>query len=183
MTSRDGSEEYMPAWPIAMPSVTVMVQNSRGVPPAAATPFFTACAWRISAMLQGAASFQQRRHADERLVDLLRRQTHRVIVGAMRRARGTFGHVAAGQLGLEIGLGVHLTRLARRSASSNVASLRPIRSRGGVWPNRGAKPLRDHYVPGMLRMRHTINKVVKTKCNSFESALTAEQPAPGNSAA
>jgi hypothetical protein len=36
-----------------------MVQNSRGVPFAADTPFFTACAWRIKAMLQGAASFQQ----------------------------------------------------------------------------------------------------------------------------
>ena len=49
----------MPWWPMAMPSVTVMVQNSRGVPLAAATPFFTTCAWRISEMLQGAASFQQ----------------------------------------------------------------------------------------------------------------------------
>jgi len=28
------------------------------VPPAAATPFFAACAWRESAMLHGAASFQ-----------------------------------------------------------------------------------------------------------------------------
>jgi len=44
---------------MAMPSVTVMVQNSRGVPPAAATPFFAAWAWRMSEMLQGAASFQQ----------------------------------------------------------------------------------------------------------------------------
>ena len=59
ITSRDGSEDFMPWWPMAMPSVTVMVQNSRGVPPAAATPFLTACAWRISEMLQGAASFQQ----------------------------------------------------------------------------------------------------------------------------
>ena len=59
MRSRDTSEDFMPWWPIAMPSVTVMVQNSRGVPLAAATPFFTACAWRISEMLQGAASFQQ----------------------------------------------------------------------------------------------------------------------------
>jgi hypothetical protein len=41
-----------------MPSVTVMVQNSRGVPPPSLTPFFAAWAWRISAMLQGAASFQ-----------------------------------------------------------------------------------------------------------------------------
>ena len=32
----------MPAWPMAMPSVTVMVQNSRGVAPTEATPFFTA---------------------------------------------------------------------------------------------------------------------------------------------
>src|SRR6185369_12336098 len=48
----------MPWWPMAMPSVTVMVVNSRGVPPPALTPFFTACAWRDSVMLQGAASFQ-----------------------------------------------------------------------------------------------------------------------------
>jgi hypothetical protein len=59
ITSREGSEAFMPAWPMAMPSVTVMVQNSRGVPPADATPFFTDCAWRMSEMLQGAASFQQ----------------------------------------------------------------------------------------------------------------------------
>ena len=59
MTSREASEDFMPWWPMAMPSVTVMVQNSRGVPCAEATPFFTACAWRISEMLQGAASFQQ----------------------------------------------------------------------------------------------------------------------------
>ena len=59
ITSRDGSDAFMPWWPMAMPSVTVMVQNSRGVPLAAATPFFTAWAWRMSEMLQGAASFQQ----------------------------------------------------------------------------------------------------------------------------
>ena len=44
---------------MAMPSVTVMVVNSRGVPPAALTPSLAACAWRLSAMLHGAASFQQ----------------------------------------------------------------------------------------------------------------------------
>ena len=59
MTSREGSDDFMPWWPMAMPSVTVMVQNSRGVPPPAATPFFTTWACRISAILQGAASFQQ----------------------------------------------------------------------------------------------------------------------------
>ena len=59
MTSREGSEDFMPWWPMAMPSVTVMVQNSRGVPSLAATPCLTAWAWRIRAMLQGAASFQQ----------------------------------------------------------------------------------------------------------------------------
>ncbi len=59
MTSRETSEDFMPWWPIAMPSVTAMVQNSRGVPPEVATPFLAACAWRISEMLQGAASFQQ----------------------------------------------------------------------------------------------------------------------------
>jgi hypothetical protein len=43
---------------MAMPSVTVMVVNSRGVPWWAATPFYTACACRWREMLQGAASFQ-----------------------------------------------------------------------------------------------------------------------------
>ena len=62
-----------------MPSVTVMVVNSRGVPPASATPFFAACAWRDSAMLQGAASFQVGGDADERLGDLLLGQAHRVV--------------------------------------------------------------------------------------------------------
>ena len=59
MTSREGSDDFMPACPMAMPSVTVIVQNSRGVAPPAATPCFTAWACRISAMLHGAASFQQ----------------------------------------------------------------------------------------------------------------------------
>ena len=48
----------MPWWPMAMASVTVMVVNSRGVPPLDFTPFFTDWAWRCSVMLQGAASFQ-----------------------------------------------------------------------------------------------------------------------------
>jgi hypothetical protein len=39
MTSRLTSEDFIPAWPIAIPSVTVIVVNSRGVPPFAATPF------------------------------------------------------------------------------------------------------------------------------------------------
>ena len=56
--SRETSDDFMPAWPMAMPSVTVMVVNSRGVPPAARTPCLTICAWRESVMLQGAASFQ-----------------------------------------------------------------------------------------------------------------------------
>ncbi len=59
MASRLASEERIPSCPMAMPSVTVMVVNSRGVPPPFLTPSFTTWAWRFSAMLQGAASFQQ----------------------------------------------------------------------------------------------------------------------------
>ena len=70
---------------MAMPSVTVIVQNSRGVPFAEATPFLTACAWRISAILHGAASFQQVRDADKGLMNLFFRQTHCIVVGTVRR--------------------------------------------------------------------------------------------------
>ena len=59
MQSRETREDFMPWWPMAMPSVTVMVVNSRGVPPPSVTPVLTDCAWRDRAMLQGAASFQQ----------------------------------------------------------------------------------------------------------------------------
>jgi hypothetical protein len=59
MASREASDERIPSCPMAIPSVTVIVVNSRGVPLACFTPSFTACAWRLSAMLQGAASFQQ----------------------------------------------------------------------------------------------------------------------------
>ena len=58
MVSRLTSEDFMPEWPIAMPSVTVMVTNSRGVPPAALTPRLAISAWPFSAVLQGADSFQ-----------------------------------------------------------------------------------------------------------------------------
>ena len=59
MASREASEARIPSWPMAMPSVTVMVVNSRGVPNAALTPALTDCACQPSAMLHGAASFQQ----------------------------------------------------------------------------------------------------------------------------
>ena len=57
MTSRETREDFIPSCPMAIPSVTVMVQNSRGVPFAAFTPALAACACRCRAMLQGAASF------------------------------------------------------------------------------------------------------------------------------
>jgi hypothetical protein len=59
ITSRETRDDFIPWWPMAMPSVTVIVVNSRGVPLAAATPFLAACACRERAMLHGAASFQQ----------------------------------------------------------------------------------------------------------------------------
>ena len=82
---------------MAMPSVTVMVQNSRAVAPTAATPRLTAWAWRISAMLQGAASFQQVATPTNGWWICSLRQPHGVIEGAVRRALGAFGGVPAGQ--------------------------------------------------------------------------------------
>ena len=85
----------MPSCPMAMPSVTVMVVNSRGVPLACFTPSFTDWAWRFRAMLQGAASFQQVATPTNGLVDLIIGQPHRVVIRAVRRAGGALGHIAA----------------------------------------------------------------------------------------
>ena len=78
MASREASDDRMPSCPIAMPSVTVMVVNSRGVPLACFTPIFTDCAWRLSAMLQGRGLVPAGGDTDEGLVDLLVAQAHRV---------------------------------------------------------------------------------------------------------
>ena len=120
ITSRDGSEDFMPSWPMAMPSVTVMVQNSRGVPPAGRDALLGGLGLAHQRDVAGRGFVPAGGDADERLVDLRRGQTHGVIVRAMRRALRTFGHVAAGQLGLELGLGVH-----RRSCDVAAASRCP----------------------------------------------------------
>ena len=59
LNPREANDDRMPSWPIAIPSVTVIVVNSRGVPSAALTPILTDCACLLRAMLHGAASFQQ----------------------------------------------------------------------------------------------------------------------------
>ena len=41
MSSRDGSENFMPPWPMAMPSSTPMVLKMNGTPPASRTRRFT----------------------------------------------------------------------------------------------------------------------------------------------
>ena len=58
MISRLTSEPRMPSWPIEMPSLTAMVTNSIGKPPAARTPSFARLASRSSGRLQGVTSFQ-----------------------------------------------------------------------------------------------------------------------------
>ena len=47
----------MPSWPIEMPSLTAMVVNSIGKPPAARTPSLARLASRSSGRLQGVTSF------------------------------------------------------------------------------------------------------------------------------
>ena len=56
ITSRETRLAFMPWWPMAMPSVTVMVLNRNGVPPAARTPPLAMSACALSVVLQGALS-------------------------------------------------------------------------------------------------------------------------------
>ncbi len=56
MTSRDTSDGFIPWWPMAMPSVTVIVLKRRGMPPFAVTPPQAMSAWWSSVVLQGALS-------------------------------------------------------------------------------------------------------------------------------
>src|SRR3972149_5942472 len=58
MTSRLTREAFIPSWPMATPSDTAMVTNSREVPPPLLTPSLTRSARRSRCTLQGVASFQ-----------------------------------------------------------------------------------------------------------------------------
>ena len=124
MTSRDTSEDFMPWWPMAMPSVTVMVQNSRRA------------AGFVDAALGGLRLAHQRdiagcglvpagHNAHERAMDLLLLETHGVVVGAMRRARRPLGHMPARKLGFVERLGVHaeITFLRARGPNSRIEVL------------------------------------------------------------
>src|SRR5215470_16669556 len=56
ISSRDNSENFMPSWFMLMPSETEIVVNSRGVPPASATPSLAASTWKPWVMLHGVCS-------------------------------------------------------------------------------------------------------------------------------
>ncbi len=99
----------MPAWPMAMPSVTVMVQNSRGVAPTGGDPKLDRLGLAHQRDIAGRGLVPAGGDADERLMNLLPRQPHRVIERAVRRAVGAFGGVPAWQPQFQIGFGVHQT--------------------------------------------------------------------------
>ena len=73
MTSRDGSEDFMPSWPMAMPSVTVMVQNSRGVAPTDGDALLHRLGLPHQRDVAGRGLVPAGGDADERLMDLLPR--------------------------------------------------------------------------------------------------------------
>ena len=58
MTSRLAREAFIPSWPMATPSDTAIVTNSREVPPPLFTPSLTRSARRSRWTLHGVASFQ-----------------------------------------------------------------------------------------------------------------------------
>ena len=94
MISRLTSEARMPSWPIEMPSLTAMVMNSNGNPPAARTPSFDRLANRSSGRLQGVTSFQD----DATPICGLSQSSSVMPIGPQhrsgRRPRGPLGHLS-----------------------------------------------------------------------------------------
>src|SRR5260221_4325410 len=75
------------------------------------------------------------RHADEGLMDLLAREPHRIIEGAVWGAIRTFGHVPAGQFRFQSSLRVH--GVSSASILSHLRGPDLGHAHGRVWPNRG----------------------------------------------
>ena len=89
--SREGSEYFMPVWPIATPSQSAIVLNSKGTPPAsrmasAATVRATSLRWTVAWHDLGEAVGD----ADKRLVKVPILQTARVQQTAMGGSLKTF---------------------------------------------------------------------------------------------
>jgi len=59
ITSRLTSDARIPSWPMEMPSLTAMVVNSSGKPPAAFTPSLARLARRSRGRLHGVTSFHE----------------------------------------------------------------------------------------------------------------------------
>ncbi len=80
--SRVTREYFMPSCPMAMPSQTAMAGNTTGVPPAIATPIFTASVILSRFMCPGTISFQE-----DTMPTRGRRISSSVIPRACRRLR------------------------------------------------------------------------------------------------
>ncbi len=86
----------MPSWPMAMPSVTVMVQNSRGVAPTDGDAELHRLRLPHQRDVARGGFVPAGGNADERLMDLLLGQPHRIVEGAVRRPLRPFRGVPAG---------------------------------------------------------------------------------------
>ncbi len=98
MISRLTSEARMPSWPIEMPSLTAMVVNSIGNPPAARTPSLDRLARRSSGMLHGVTSFHDDATPDLRLVPVVVGHADRPQHGPGRRPLGPVGDLSGAGL-------------------------------------------------------------------------------------
>ena len=97
ITSRDARDAFMPWCPMAMPSVTVIVQNSRGVPLAWADTLLDDLRLTHQGDVAGRRFIPAGGNADERLMNLLSAQSHGVQKRAVRSPFGTLRHMPARQ--------------------------------------------------------------------------------------
>lgn len=89
MRSRVTSEYFMPVWPIAMPSHTAIAGKTIGVPPAIATPIFTASTILIDIHVARDDLVIGADDADERTFDLLLREAQSMVQRTVRRVLRT----------------------------------------------------------------------------------------------
>ena len=107
-----------------------------------------------------------RHHADERPMDLLLGETHGVVVGAVRRARGALGDVAAGKLGLVECPCVHVSLLLA-SVNTNCTSARPRRKWATKQTVRGRTE--TSIGPQLLRTARVAQAITPTPMNAIRN--------------
>jgi len=146
MISRLISEAFIPAWPMAMPSVTVIVGELARGAACGGDAFLSGLGLAGEGNVAGCCLVPSRRDPDQRLIDLCFAEPHRIEKGAMRSPLRTDGDMPARQPRFVYGRVAEVVRHGNAPVGGDRGGTVPPppgainAARRGDYPQRGCSP-------------------------------------------